>query len=70
MNLNEDSNLADAIDDLNAEIGLPKNLKEMGVTEEIIPWLADHCMEDPCTLTNPVIPTLDEYKELFVEAIG
>ena len=70
MNLPEDSDLAEAIEDLNSEIGLPKNLKEMGVKEEMIPWLAEHCMGDPCTLTNPVIPSLDEYKELFIKALN
>ena len=70
MNLNEDANLAEAIEELNSEIGLPKNLKEMGVTEDMIPWLAEHCMGDPCTFTNPVMPTLDQSKELFIEALG
>ena len=70
MNLNEDTDLAEAIEELNSEIGLPKNLKEMGVTEDMIPWLAEHSIGDPCTFTNPVMPTLDEYKELFVEALG
>ena len=70
MGLPEISDLAEVIENLNHEIGLPKNLGEMGITEEMIPELSQHSLVDPCTYTNPKIPNLQQYEKLFSEAIG
>jgi alcohol dehydrogenase class IV len=70
MGLPESSDLAVVIENLNNEIGLPKNLGEMGIVEDMIPELAQHSVVDVCSFTNPVIPTLEDYEKLFVEAIG
>ena len=70
MGLPEMSDLAEVIENLNHEIGLPKNLGEMGITEEMIPELSQHSLVDPCTYTNPKIPNLQQYEKLFSEAIG
>ena len=58
------------VENLNSEIGLPQNLGEMGIVEDMIPHLAQHSVVDVCSFTNPVIPTLEDYEKLFVEAIG
>ena len=42
----------------------------MGIVEDMIPELAQHSVVDVCSFTNPVIPTLEDYEKLFVEAIG
>ena len=70
MGLPESSDLAEIIENLNSEIGLPQNLGEMGIVEDMIPGLAQHSVVDICSFTNPVIPTLEDYEKLFVEAIG
>ena len=70
MGLPKISDLAEVIENLNHEIGLPKNLREMGITEEMIPELSQHSLVDPCTYTNPKIPNLQQYEKLFSEAIG
>ena len=70
MGLPKISDLAEVIENLNHEIGLPKNLGEMGITEEMIPELSQHSLVDPCTYTNPKIPNLQQYEKLFSEAIG
>ena len=70
MGLPEMSDLAEVIENLNHEIGLPNNLREMGITEEMIPELSQHSLVDPCTYTNPKIPNLQQYEKLFSEAIG
>jgi len=36
----------------------------------MIPELSQHSVVDVCSFTNPVIPTLEDYEKLFVEAIG
>ena len=70
MGLPEISDLAEVIENLNHEIGLPKNLGEMGITEEMIPELSQHSLVDPCIYTTPKIPNLQQYEKLFSEAIG
>ena len=70
MGLPKMSDLAEVVENLNHEIGLPKNLGEMGITEEVIPELSQHSLVDPCTYTNPKITNLQQYEKLFSEAIG
>ena len=70
MGLSESSDLAEIVENLNSEIGLPRNLGEMGIVEDMIPDLAQHSVVDVCSFTNPVVPTLQDYEKLFVEAIG
>jgi alcohol dehydrogenase class IV len=70
MGLPESSDLAEVVENLNNQIGLPRNLGEMGIVEDMIPDLAQHSVVDVCSFTNPVIPSLEDYENLFVEAIG
>ena len=61
--------VADEIEKLNQSIGLPKGLSEMGVTEELIPHLVAHSITDPSNATTPRLPTEDEWKQLFLDAM-
>ena len=61
--------LADEIEKLNQSIGLPTGLGEMGVTEEMIPHLVAHSITDPSNATTPRLPTEDEWKQLFLDAM-
>ena len=61
--------LADEIEILNQEIGLPNGLAEMGVTEDMIPGLVAHSMTDPSNLTTPRLPSQEEWEKLFLEAM-
>ncbi|MFL2704788.1 MAG: iron-containing alcohol dehydrogenase [Gammaproteobacteria bacterium] len=70
MGLKPSSDLAETVEDLNEKIGLPKNLKEMGVVADMIPGLSAHSVSDVCSLTNPIIPSQEDYEKLFIEAIG
>ena len=65
----ENIDLAGEIERLNAAIGLPKGLAEMGVTEEMIPHLVAHSMTDPSNATTPRLPTQEEWEKLFLEAM-
>lgn len=69
MGIAADANPSDFIRDLNAEIGLPANLSEMGVSPEAIPDLASHAAKDVCTFTNPRPCSAEEYEGLFETAM-
>jgi len=69
MGKDENVDLADEIEKLNATIGLPEGLGEMGVTEAMIPQLVAHSMTDPSNATTPRLPTQEEWEKLFLEAM-
>ena len=69
MGIPESTDLANFIEELNASIGLPKNLSEMGVKEEMIPWLVNHSITDPSNSTTPKLPKRREWEELFLDAM-
>ena len=69
MGKDENVDLADEIEKLNAAIGLPKGLGEMGVTEEMIPHLVAHSKTDPSNATTPRLPSQEEWEKLFLEAM-
>ena len=70
MGIEESTDLPDFIEGLNQTIGLPKNLSEMGATEDMIPGLAEHSMTDPSNVTTPRLPSQDEWEKLFAEAMN
>jgi alcohol dehydrogenase class IV len=61
------SNLAAFIEDLNARIGLPRTLGEMGVTEAVIPEMAAKAERDHCTGTNPRPVRAQDYAAILCE---
>ncbi len=70
MGLAENADIAEWIEEYNASIDLPANLGAMGVTDAMIPDLAQHCMTDACHFSNPKRPTVEEYEVMFGEAMG
>ncbi len=70
MGIAADADPAQFIRDLNAEIGLPANLSEMGVQKDSIPGLASHAAKDVCTFTNPRPCSAEEYEALYETALG
>ncbi len=69
MGEREDADLADLIEKLNVEIGLPSSLKEMGVKDEMIPELVEHAKNDPSNATTPRLPNDGEWNQLFMDAM-
>lgn len=64
--------LANAIRELNQKINIPANFKDIDwleITadyfEEIVERMAQNALQDPCTLTNPLKPTVEDMKELY-----
>jgi 4-hydroxybutyrate dehydrogenase len=50
---------------MNAALGIPKNLTELGVTDPDIERLAAMALEDPSAGGNPVPLTLENTKALI-----
>ena len=69
MGKSESADLADEIEKFNEKIGLPSGLKEMGVTEEMIPELVEHSITDPSNATTPKLPSPEEWEQLFLDAM-
>ena len=64
--------LVAAVKELNQKLGIPASFKEVIPEEEkymgMLDELAQVALADGCTKTNPIIPTLDQLKELFAKA--
>lgn len=66
------TDLGTAVEELNAKLNIPKCFGEIIEDEEAymnkLDEMAALAKADGCTKTNPVIPELDGFKELFVKA--
>jgi len=69
MGLASDSDIGEAIKDMNARLGLPKGLAEMGVTAAQFDAVIKGAMADHCHKTNPRIATEDDYREMLVQSL-
>jgi alcohol dehydrogenase class IV len=65
MHLDSAGDLGDAIRDLNARLGLPKGLAEVGVTPAIFEQVIDGAMADHCHKTNPRLATREDYRQML-----
>jgi len=65
MGLGANADLAQAIADLNARIGIPASLSAMGVGEADWPETRDYALSDLATATNAVPFDAAKYDELF-----
>ena len=65
MHLDSAGDLGDAIRDMNARLGLPKGLAEVGVTPAMFEQIIDGAMADHCHKTNPRLATRDDYKAML-----
>jgi alcohol dehydrogenase class IV len=69
MGLPSDTNLGDAIKDMNARLGLPTGLAAMGVTASMFDAVITGAMADHCHKTNPRIATPDDYRAMLEQAM-
>ena len=70
MGLDPDEDLGAWIRGLNARMGLPESLGQMGVTQADIPILAEQAERDHCNATNPRPATAQDYVQLYGDALG
>ena len=50
-------------------LGLKNGIKRLGVKEKDIPHLAKHVMHDPCIVTNPRKPSVEDVEEVLYNAL-
>jgi alcohol dehydrogenase class IV len=58
----------DVIATLNADIGIPAGLRDMGVTDAMMEAVSNAALEDHCHLTNPRLATQADYLAILKEA--
>ncbi len=65
MGLGSAGDIPAAIRDMNARLGLPKGLAELGVQREWFDKVITGAMADHCHKTNPRVATPEEYRALL-----
>jgi acetaldehyde dehydrogenase/alcohol dehydrogenase len=65
-------NLLKAIDELKAKVGLPKTIKDAGVSENkfyaTLDEMCEQAFDDQCTGANPRYPLISEIKQMYINA--
>jgi acetaldehyde dehydrogenase/alcohol dehydrogenase len=61
-----------AIDELKAAVGMPKTIKEAGVSEKkfyaTLDEMSEQAFDDQCTGANPRYPLISELKQMYINA--
>lgn len=69
--LGKEGELADIVADLNATMGIPKDFSSIIKDREsyitMMKDLTNSAICDGCTKTNPIVPTLEQFEQLFIE---
>lgn len=68
MGLAAGADVAQAITELNARLGIPAGLKAMGVPREALPGIAAAALKDHCHATNPRLAAEADYLQLLESA--
>lgn len=63
------SDVGDAIKDMNARLGLPKGLAEVGVKEEMFERIIAGALADHCHKTNPRLATAEDYRRMLTDSL-
>ena len=61
--------IALAIADMNARLGLPSGLAALGVTQDLFERVIDGAMADHCHKTNPRMATRDDYRDMLTASM-
>ncbi|HVR50089.1 MAG TPA: iron-containing alcohol dehydrogenase, partial [Pseudorhodoferax sp.] len=69
MHLDGPGDIGEAIRDMNARLGLPKGLAEVGVTPAQFEQIIDGAMADHCHKTNPRLASRDDYRAMLDSAM-
>jgi alcohol dehydrogenase class IV len=70
MGLKPGADLADAIQDLNNAIGIPKNLRDMGLAVMDGPGIVEYALKDLAHFGNPKPMSADDYARVYETALG
>ena len=69
MGLQSGGDIPQAIKDMNARLGLPAGLAEMGVRRDWFDRIIEGALADHCHKTNPRIASRGEYEEMLASAM-
>ncbi len=69
MGLPADADIAAAIKEMNARLGLPTGLAAMGVTTDMFDAIIKGAMADHCHKTNPRLATTDDYHTMLLQSL-
>jgi alcohol dehydrogenase class IV len=69
MGLKSAGDIPDAIRDMNARLGLPKGLAEMGVQRDWFGKIIEGALADHCHKTNPRIASVQDYEQMLAESL-
>jgi 4-hydroxybutyrate dehydrogenase len=69
MGLSGADDIGPAIKDMNARLGLPKGLAEMGVQESQFDQIITGALADHCHKTGPRLATADDYRAMLVASM-
>ena len=69
MGLKSGSDIPEAIQDMNARLGLPTGLAAMGVTESLFDQVITGALADHCHKTNPRIASAEEYRQMLTSSL-
>jgi 4-hydroxybutyrate dehydrogenase len=61
--------VAEAIREMNARLGLASGLRVLGVTEDLFDRVIEGALKDHCHKTNPRIATADDYREMLAASM-
>jgi len=60
--------LVDALRRFRIEAGVTGGLQEMGMKKTDLAKLAENALQDPCSVTNPIQPTLQDIEMIYERA--
>ncbi len=69
MGLPAGADVAQAVHDMSARLGLPTGLAAMGVTEDMFDGVITHAQLDHCHQTNPRIASAEDYRRMLAESM-
>jgi alcohol dehydrogenase class IV len=69
MGLKSAGDIPEAIRDMNARLGLPTGLAEMGVQREWFGKIIEGALADHCHKTNPRIASVQDYERMLEESL-
>ena len=69
MNLAENADVAQAVHDMTARLGLPTGLRQMGVTEDMFDKVIAGALLDHCHKTNPKEASAADYRRMLEQSM-
>lgn len=69
MHLPADADVAQAVHDMTARLGLPTGLRQMGVTEDMFDKVIAGALADHCHKTNPKEASAEDYRRMLAASM-